>query len=199
MLTRFIPSSAPTHSNAGGGGERVLWLAIHALASLHAKSTKQKQKPLHVLIYTGDLGVAPNEILRRAEAQFGVRLKNLSMPLSFVFVRDRHWLEAARYPVLTMVGQSLGSILLAFVCLITFLPDVFIDTTGCAFMYPVAALLGRCRIAAYVHYPTISTVRFLVVGEVRRGKGLCVMLLLMSCVSAVYIPFDRVRYFWMTF
>lgn len=149
----------------------MLWLTIQALASLHTKSTKRKQKPLHVLIYTGDLGVTPNEILRRAEAQFGVNLTNLPMPLSFVFVRGRQLLEAPRYPVLTMVGQSLGSILLAFVCLGNFLPDVFFDTTGYAFTYPVAALLGRCRIAAYVHYPTISTVRFGVVGEKKDRKG----------------------------
>ncbi|KAM3576192.1 hypothetical protein VYU27_001900 [Nannochloropsis oceanica] len=155
------------YCNAGGGGERVLWLTIKALASLHAKSIKRKQKPLHVFIYTGDHGVAPDEILRRAEAHFAVNLTNLPMPLSFVFVRGRQWLEAPRYPVLTMVGQSLGSILLAFVCLGDFLPDVFFDTTGCAFTYPVAALLGRCRIAAYVHYPTISTDMLSVVREQR--------------------------------
>lgn len=152
----------------------MLWLAIQALASLHAQSTKHKQKPLHVLIYTGDLGVAPNDILQRAEAHFGVRLTSLPMPLSFVFVQGRELLEAARYPVLTMVGQSLGSIMLAIVCLVNFLPDVFIDTTGCAFTYPVAALLGRCRIAAYVHYPTISTVRLIGFGGGgggRRGEG----------------------------
>jgi alpha-1,2-mannosyltransferase len=34
--------------------------------------------------------------------------------------------------------------------------DVFIDTTGFAFTLPLAALSGA-KVAAYVHYPTIST------------------------------------------
>lgn len=146
-------------SNAGGGGERVLWMAVKTLALLHAKLIKSSQRPLHVLIYSGDIGVDPKEILQRAEDHFGVQLRDISMPVTFVFVRGREWLEAARYPVLTMVGQSLGSLLLGLVCLLAFPPDVFVDTTGCAFTYPLTALLGRCRIAAYVHYPTISTVR----------------------------------------
>ena len=94
-------------------------------------------------------------------------MQGLQMPLTFLFVRGRSLLEAARYPVLTMLGQSVGSILLAFLCLVTFLPDVFIDTTGFAFTYPVAALLGRCRVAAYVHYPTISTDMLSLVREQR--------------------------------
>ena len=159
------------HSNAGGGGERVLWLAIHALVSLQTKKkkkTKQKQqRPLHVLIYTGDVEVPDAAILQRAEAHFGVHLTNLPLPLSFVKVPGRQWLEAARYPVLTMLGQSAGSMLLALVCLLYFLPDVWVDTTGCAFTYPVAALIGRCRIAAYVHYPTISTDMLSMVREQR--------------------------------
>lgn len=35
-------------------------------------------------------------------------------------------------------------------------PEVLLDTTGCAFTYPLARLAGA-RVAAYVHYPTIST------------------------------------------
>lgn len=38
-----------------------------------------------------------------------------------------------------------------------FTPHVFIDTTGCAFTFLVAKL-ARCKIVAYVHYPTVSTV-----------------------------------------
>lgn len=35
-------------------------------------------------------------------------------------------------------------------------PEVLLDTTGCPFSYPVARIAGA-RVAAYVHYPTIST------------------------------------------
>ena len=37
------------------------------------------------------------------------------------------------------------------------MPHIFIDTTGCAFTYFVARVLGGCKVGAYVHYPTIST------------------------------------------
>lgn len=35
--------------------------------------------------------------------------------------------------------------------------DVYIDTMGYAFTLPVFRLLGGCRVAAYVHYPTVSS------------------------------------------
>jgi len=50
-------------SNACGGGERVLWLAIKALSDLHVQG---KQK-LHVFIYSGDQGIRSQDILQRAE------------------------------------------------------------------------------------------------------------------------------------
>ncbi len=58
-----------------------------------------------------------------------------------------------------MLGQSLGSALLAWEALCAYVPDVWIDTTGCAFTYGVAKLLAQCSVAAYVHYPTITSVR----------------------------------------
>jgi alpha-1,2-mannosyltransferase len=40
-----------------------------------------------------------------------------------------------------------------FDCLVL---QVYIDTTGWAFPYPLAKLAG-CKVACYVHYPTVST------------------------------------------
>ena len=57
-----------------------------------------------------------------------------------------------------MLGQSLGSMMLAWECLRAFNPDLFVDTTGCHFSFLVAKLLAGCRVACYVHYPTITTV-----------------------------------------
>lgn len=34
--------------------------------------------------------------------------------------------------------------------------QVYVDTTGWAFPYPIAKLAG-CKVACYVHYPTVST------------------------------------------
>jgi hypothetical protein len=58
-----------------------------------------------------------------------------------------------------MIGQALGSARLAWECLRADTPDVFIDTIGAPFALPVAKLFAGCRVAAYVHYPTITTVR----------------------------------------
>lgn len=46
---------------------------------------------------------------------------------------------------------------LAYKALEQVTPHVFFDTTGCAFTYFVARVLAGCQVAAYVHYPTIST------------------------------------------
>ena len=68
------------------------------------------------------------------------------------------WFDC-RYPIFTMLGQSLGSMVVAMTALCFLLPDVFVDTTGYAFTFIMAKILGGCRTVAYVHYPTISTVR----------------------------------------
>ena len=57
---------------------------------------------------------------------------------------------------LAQIGQALGSVRCAWAGLRHFVPELFVDTTGWAFPYPLARLAGA-RVAAYVHYPTIST------------------------------------------
>lgn len=57
-----------------------------------------------------------------------------------------------------MLGQALASVYVGLECLLRAVPDVFIDTTGAAFTYPIAKLLCGCTVVAYVHYPMISTV-----------------------------------------
>ena len=54
------------------------------------------------------------------------------------------------------MGQSVGGLIVAGIALALFMPTVFVDTTGVAFSYPLARLLG-CRVVAYTHYPTMST------------------------------------------
>ena len=57
----------------------------------------------------------------------------------------------------SLVVESWGTMMLAYKALERKLPHIFIDTTGCAFTYVVARILGGCQVVAYVHYPTIST------------------------------------------
>ncbi len=48
-------------SNAGGGGERVLWVAVKALEE-HAFA-----RPVSVVVYTGDTDVTPEQMLEKAK------------------------------------------------------------------------------------------------------------------------------------
>lgn len=56
-----------------------------------------------------------------------------------------------------MLGQSLGSLVLAYEAISSFVPDIFIDTMGYAFTLPFVSSVLEIPTAAYVHYPTIST------------------------------------------
>ena len=149
IVRRYANSNKPAKSigffhpyaNTCGGGERVLWCAIKALDGTGVR----------VFIYTGDVET-DDEILTRCTKRFNIALKNKP---SFIRLKRRELLEAASWPRFTMLGQSFGSIILAFYALLQFSPDIFIDTTGCAFTLPIAYMFG-CRTAAYVHYPTIS-------------------------------------------
>jgi alpha-1,2-mannosyltransferase len=77
--------------------------------------------------------------------------------VSFVHLTSRQWVEAECYPRFTMLRQSLGSLVLGWDALCQLRPDVFVDSMGYAFTLPLFSLLGGCRVACYVHYPTIST------------------------------------------
>lgn len=56
-----------------------------------------------------------------------------------------------------MFGQSLGSVFLGFEALTKLTPHVYIDTMGYSWTFPIFSVLGGAFVAAYVHYPTIST------------------------------------------
>nr|CAB3221172.1 GDP-Man:Man(3)GlcNAc(2)-PP-Dol alpha-1,2-mannosyltransferase-like [Phallusia mammillata] len=134
------------YCNAGGGGERVLWCAV--------RSIQQRYPTAECIIYTGDTETTKEEIIKKAKKTFNISLlKNVE----FVFLYKRGWVEAKRYPVFTLLGQSLGSIILGLEALFKFPPDVYLDTMGYAFTFPVFKYLGGCKIGCYVHYPTIST------------------------------------------
>eukprot|EP00249_Psilotum_nudum_P007213 c20401_g1_i1 orf=213-1646(-) len=131
------------YTNDGGGGERVLWCAVRAV---------QEELPdISCVIYTGD-DATPESLAARALDRFGVRLP--SLPL-VVQLQKRWWVEAATYPNFTLIGQSLGSIVLAWEALSKLTPVLFFDTSGYAFTYPLARAFG-CKVVCYTHYPTIS-------------------------------------------
>jgi len=65
--------------------------------------------------------------------------------------------DPSRYPRFTLFGQGFGSIILGWEAFGKLIPDVFIDTCGYAFTYPLAKYLGDCKVVAYVHYPSIRS------------------------------------------
>jgi alpha-1,2-mannosyltransferase len=73
-----------------------------------------------------------------------------------VHLSKRKWIEASTYPRFTMIGQSLGSVYLAWEALNKFTPQFYFDTSGYAFTYPLARLFGS-KVICYTHYPTISS------------------------------------------
>lgn len=134
------------YCNAGGGGERVLWCAVTAVSAAYPN--------VKIAIYTGDLDVSPDEIIKRAKQRFNIILPN---NLEFIYLHRRRWVEAENYPYFTLLGQSLGSIVLGMEALRLFQPDIYIDTMGYAFTLPLFCLIASSKVSCYVHYPTISS------------------------------------------
>ena len=125
--------------------------------------------------------------------RFGLAISN-SISIQFIHLHSYRYLLQP-IPFLSLLLESLGTMCLAYIGLLRscfpwttvrpehrprlssssssstssyLLPDVFIDTTGCALTYLPAKLLFGCHILAYVHYPTISTDMLNLVWERRR-------------------------------
>lgn len=134
------------YCNAGGGGERVLWQSICALQSRYTF--------IRCIIYTGDSSRSkPQDILDKVKKRFGIQLNS---DVKFVYLKRRAWVEPNRWPRFTLLGQSIGSLILGLEAFLTYVPNVYIDTTGYAFTMPLFRWLGGCKTASYVHYPVVS-------------------------------------------
>lgn len=101
------------------------------------------------------MDVSAEQILRNAVEVFNISLDETN--IDFVFLQKRYWVEAERYPHFTLLGQSLGSMVLGFEALLQYQPDVFLDTMGYAFTYLIFRYMGDCKIGSYTHYPVVST------------------------------------------
>ena len=78
--------------------------------------------------------------------------------LHFLYLSTRRYVLASFWPHFTLLGQSIGSLILALDAFNLLVPDIYIDTMGFAFTLALSKLLfPRVPTAAYVHYPTIST------------------------------------------
>ncbi|KAF9929394.1 asparagine-linked glycosylation protein [Linnemannia zychae] len=135
------------YCNAGGGGERVLWTAI--------RDIQQKYPHVVSVVYTGDTDVNKQEILERVRTHFNIDLDPSLVGIEFL--KKRYWIENSQWPRFTLIGQSIGSMILGWEALKCVVPDVWIDSMGYAFTYPAARIFGGCQVVAYIHYPIISS------------------------------------------
>ena len=101
MNDKLVVGIFHPYCNAGGGGERVLWCAVRAIQIAYPDC--------HIFIYTGDK-IHPSEIICNVSKQFNVVVQ--AERVEFIILEKRHWIEASRYPYFTLIGQSLGSIIL---------------------------------------------------------------------------------------
>ncbi|CAI4231148.1 unnamed protein product [Auanema sp. JU1783] len=134
------------YCNAGGGGERVLWCGISSL---------QKKFPSkNYIVFTGDRDATKEQILLKAKQRFGIEIDPDN--ITFEYLRLRRLVEADLYPRFTLLLQTIFGFVLGFEALLKVNPEVFIDSMGYPFTLPLFKFIGGCKVAAYVHYPTIS-------------------------------------------
>ncbi|OLL22111.1 GDP-Man:Man(3)GlcNAc(2)-PP-Dol alpha-1,2-mannosyltransferase [Neolecta irregularis DAH-3] len=135
------------YCNAGGGGERVLWTAI--------RDIQKEFENVVCVVYTGDKQVSKEGLIENVKTLFHLELHPDS--LHIILLEKRHLVSQESWPRFTMVGQSLGSMILAYEAISKLVPDIFIDTMGYAFTLPLVSHILDIPTSAYIHYPTISS------------------------------------------
>lgn len=139
------------YANAGGGGERVLWAAV--------RQTLQNNDNNVCAIYVGRDGPQDNketgdDILDKVDARFGIQVDRSRVV--FIFIAHRTLVHPKTWPHFTLIGQAFGSAILAYEAISSLVPDVFVDTTGYPFCYPIVHWLLNIPICTYIHYPVVQ-------------------------------------------
>lgn len=102
------------YCNAGGGGEKVLWVALRAL--------QERYPDAEYYIYTVNIEATPQEILAKVDKVLNVKIEN---SVKFIYLNRKKWIEAQTYPYFTLLGQSLGSVYLGLEALSQLNPGTF--------------------------------------------------------------------------
>lgn len=66
-------------------------------------------------------------------------------------------MAASNYPFLTLLRQAIAFNSVAIEAMNTLPCDIFVDTVGVGFAYPLVKVLFNPRVISYTHYPTISS------------------------------------------
>lgn len=146
MTTRQIKTYGFFHPycNAGGGGERVLWQAVENTLKL---------PHIRVAVYTGDTD-SDDAIFANVFKRFNIDLDK--QRVDFIRLKYRWLVDPKTWPFLTLLGQAIGSMVLAMEAMLQLRADVWLDTMGYPFSYPLVWLWLGAPIVAYVHFPVIS-------------------------------------------
>jgi alpha-1,2-mannosyltransferase len=126
----------------------VLWWVIKTIQAMDSN--------IQVVLYTGD---DMKDYEKHVKKVFNIELDR---PIHIVRIRTRFLVELPvklKIP-LTLLAQSLATMIVGLEALVCLTPDIFIDTYGAAFTFLGAKVLAGCKVATYTHYPTISTVSF---------------------------------------
>ena len=106
------------------------------------------------MIYSGS-DKKPAEILDHVLKRFNLPITTIR--LSFVHLPSGgRALKPELYPRFTMFWQAWASIAVSFEALSICPCDVFIDTMGIGYAYPLVKLFFNPKIFSYTHYPLVS-------------------------------------------
>lgn len=154
----FLHASA----GAGGGGERVLWVALDGLQKADMAKKVQRQYVVFTREYrpTDPASTQSSDeyLLKLVETQFNV---HLTLPVTFVYLRPSFtkWLDGDRYPHFTLLLQTFygGAALFCEAAVLHSITPTVVETVGVPFVYPLLRLLAGCTVVSYTHYPIISS------------------------------------------
>lgn len=133
------------YANNGGGGERVLWQAVHL--------TLKNDQSVAVIYISSK--ASPTDILKNVQNKFQINLS--SERIVFIYLsKFAHLIDASYWKRFTLVGQMFGTFLLTLEAISELLPDIWIDTIGLPASYFPIKFLLKIPILSYVHYPIIQ-------------------------------------------
>jgi len=158
-----------------GGGEKVLWMIIHALSSLKKQNSLYKINILtapksikKTNVNTIDELSDNEELLSKLNERFSINLSKRGDSIKEIEMIE---FKTAKYlspfPFLTMFLQIIFQMIFAFEICTRVHSDVMIDTTGLPFTYSILGILGNYHLSAYVHYPFISED---MINDIKNGK-----------------------------
>lgn len=108
------------------------------------------------------------EILQiKVKERFGIDISQSNLHFVDLDPQFAAKLGPQDYPTFTLFWQALASWIVCSYSVHLHPCDIFVDTLGIAYAYPIVKLLFGCKIYSYTHYPIV---RSDMVETVRKGE-----------------------------